>query len=944
MKRSRALALITVCTMLISCLSGCANAYAAEPEAETTPSDTLSSLENTAVELLKSHGSEQGKEEMVYVLADADGKVQEEIVSCWLKNPEEKATISDSSSLKHITNIKGDESFSAAGEKLTWDAEGNDIWYQGQTEKQLPITVNISYTLDGKKVSAEELAGASGHLTVDFDYTNNVKADRLVNGKTVTMYQPFLVISGLALDNTKAQNVEVTNGTVINSGDMSIVIGTAMPGLSESLGLDELNNADGKPLDLEIPDKVTIDADISSFSLAATVTVYDNSALSMLDLDNAHTIDDLQDAINRLTSATSQLVDGSTELTDGISTLKDGTSALKDGAGTLSTGLNEYLAGTESLNNGIHTLSNGLPALLSGVDALYNGSKSASAGAKQILSGYDSDNGVLAGGAALISGATELDTAVNNNPVTLDKETKDTISGTAASGVTAYSGQIAQSVVKGISENISSGEKQAAQTGAAGAANQSAAFASGVLNGVAANISSSANTVGEQGGQGAANLAGSFASGVCSTISGNISAGAEKAKSEGAAAAESYSGAIASGACQSISASVSASKGAVAGQITANGDLVALVAAGLAASNAYTDENGNIIYPDASAFYGTAEAIVLQYGQGVAGGVVDSVAGIISGGDTVSAVSASLNDSLAALGSGIAENVISSVAASVGDGSTVSAVSEGLSGGLYTMGSKIASDTANGIAQNVVSENSVSTVSAGLSGSLSELGGAIASQTVQSVAAAVGSDDTVNTVSAGLNPALSTIGSTVASQTADAVVDGINSALPSTLGVYTGMISDGLKALYDGLHQLYNGTYELSDGIDAVNNGLGTLSNSSAEVSDGVNQLVNGSETLVSNNETISSGADMLSQGSVTLDNGAQQLLDGAKALSEGMQQFSQEGIAKLSSLMEDDLQSVFDRLRALQEYSREYTSFSGSGYDDPSSVRFIVRTESIGE
>ena len=107
----------------------------------------------------KTEAEEAGKEETVYVIAKADGSADDVIVSEWLKNKDGSDTLKDASDLKDITNVKGDETFTQNGDEITWDAQGNDIYYQGTTEKELPVTEKITYYLDGKEMKPEEIAG-----------------------------------------------------------------------------------------------------------------------------------------------------------------------------------------------------------------------------------------------------------------------------------------------------------------------------------------------------------------------------------------------------------------------------------------------------------------------------------------------------------------------------------------------------------------------------------------------------------------------------------------------------------------------------------------------------------------------------------------------------------------------------------------------------------------
>ena len=113
------------------------------------------------------------KEETVYVLASADGTVEKVIVSDWLKNAGGSASLADNARLDGVENVKGSESFTLSGDTRVWDAQGNDIYTRGTTEQDLPVSMTVRYTLDGKAISPEELAGKSGRVAIRFDYDNH---------------------------------------------------------------------------------------------------------------------------------------------------------------------------------------------------------------------------------------------------------------------------------------------------------------------------------------------------------------------------------------------------------------------------------------------------------------------------------------------------------------------------------------------------------------------------------------------------------------------------------------------------------------------------------------------------------------------------------------------------------------------------------------------------
>ena len=184
-------------------------------------SGTQDALEDILSDSVTITETEIGKEETVYIIADDKGAAKNMIVSDHLLNHEGKETITDASSLKDIENVKGEETFTQSGQTLTWNAGGNDIYYQGTSEKKPPITQNITYYLDGKEIAPKELAGKSGKVKIRFDYTNHEKSG--------DVYVPFMAISGMVLDDS-FRNVQVTNGKVIADGNRQVVVGYTLPG------------------------------------------------------------------------------------------------------------------------------------------------------------------------------------------------------------------------------------------------------------------------------------------------------------------------------------------------------------------------------------------------------------------------------------------------------------------------------------------------------------------------------------------------------------------------------------------------------------------------------------------------------------------------------------------------------------------------------------------
>ena len=384
-----------------------------DADAEETKSELKDQLGN----LLNSdkETEETGKDETVYMIADADGTVNKTIVSDWLKNKDNADTLEDASDLKDIKNVKGDETFKQDGDKVTWDAQGNDIFYQGTTDKEAPITQKITYYLDGKEIAPKDLAGKSGKVTMRFEFTNNEKTTKTIDGKSTDVYVPFSVVTGMVL-NDNFTNVEVTNGKVISDGKNNIVVGITMPGLKESLGIDDADLGD----DVQFPDYVEVTADVEDFSLDMTVSMASSNLLSEMNVNGDIDLSVLSDTIDEMTDASDQLVDGSSELSDGLKTLQSSLGEFKAGVGTAQSGVKDYTSGASAVADGANTLNSGIaklaesaPALTSGVSALKTGVQQAGAGATQINGGV----------AQLVDGIGTLKSTVNGSLAGMDAYT-----------------------------------------------------------------------------------------------------------------------------------------------------------------------------------------------------------------------------------------------------------------------------------------------------------------------------------------------------------------------------------------------------------------------------------------------------------------------------------------------------------------------------------------
>lgn len=384
-------------------------AVTAEADSTTGSNKDADDIADKLMDSVSLKDNDADKDESVYLISDANGNVNKTIVVDHLKNKDKKDTLEDASNLSDIENVKGKEKFTQSGDKLTWQAGGKDIYYQGTATEEPPVTQKVTYYLDGKEISPEDLAGKSGKVKIRFDYTNTTSYTETVNGEKQTVSVPFAAVTGLVLGDG-FENIEVTNGKAEVSDSSSVVLGYALPGLNDSLGIKD-GDLDG---DVNIPEYMEMTADVKNFSMPAAMTFVVNAS-DYVSTDGIDT-SDLDDMINDLKDASTQLQDGSKTLAEGTDTLADGLSTLQSklgtfasGVGTLKSGLKTYTDGVSTLSGGLNTLGNSTGALVSGADKLNSGAGQLASGSATLKDGLKS---YTDGANGLAKGASDLDAGI----------------------------------------------------------------------------------------------------------------------------------------------------------------------------------------------------------------------------------------------------------------------------------------------------------------------------------------------------------------------------------------------------------------------------------------------------------------------------------------------------------------------------------------------------
>lgn len=354
------------------------------------------------------------KTETVYSVLNSDGSISDTIVSSWLHDEDGINNIKETLNLTDVKNIKSNEKPSKDGNTYTWNAKGNDVYYEGTATKQLPVSVKIRYELDGQEMSAKDMEGKSGHLKLMISFTNNYSEVKNINGKSIVIHPSYLAGGMLNMSTGKFSNVKCESGKIVNDGTNEMLAFANIPGLNETLksaGLDKVNNQ------LGISDDVTVEADVNDFDLGSIMVGMTNEIDLASELGEIGSVSELTDGIDQLIEADDQLIDGSKQLYDGTTQLKEqaapltgssdqvrqlsaGAIQLNDGVKALQTGITQYTAGASAINEGVNQLygiPQGAAAISSGMNTKGKSGFSMVEASSTLRKGLDQLNSVAAG-------------------------------------------------------------------------------------------------------------------------------------------------------------------------------------------------------------------------------------------------------------------------------------------------------------------------------------------------------------------------------------------------------------------------------------------------------------------------------------------------------------------------------------------------------------------
>ena len=313
------------------------------------------------------------KDEVVYVKLNNNGNVDNVYVvnSFDVKNGEK---IVDYGRYSNVLNLSTSDklNYSSGVVDVNVSDTNKKFYYQGDMKNcEIPWDINIRYTLDGKNISSEELAGKSGNLEISFDIKKNDTVDEV-------FFNNYALQISLTLDGDKCSDIIADGGTIASVGNNKTITYIKLAGEEASY---------------------TINSNVENFEM-------DSISFNGLNMDmNVDVnVDDMTSSFDTLVDAIDKLNDGASELKSGVDTYKNGVSTLYTGSSKLLEGVSSYKSGVNSLDKGINSLQSGLNGYKDGVNSLYSNSQKLLEGAKSLNSGVK----------ALESGVSSLNQGVNN--------------------------------------------------------------------------------------------------------------------------------------------------------------------------------------------------------------------------------------------------------------------------------------------------------------------------------------------------------------------------------------------------------------------------------------------------------------------------------------------------------------------------------------------------
>ena len=422
---------LPVCTAI---LLGIACAGALEPAQADEPADQMpvatDTMANEVIDAFTPHGSAFGKNETVAVKTDLSGKLDSVSVEEWIKNPDGLDSIEDASNLQNIVADDDELNFTQQGESLVWNTGGGDVRYTGTSAAELPFSVEYRYELDGVAVEPGDLRGVTGKLAIHIDYRNNTSATIQTASGSYEVQDPFVMASIISFDAEHARDVEVDSGTVVDQQGTLMAVGIGMPGLAKTLDVEDM---------ADLPESVTITADVKGFDMPDITTIATDQVLGQLDSGQVEEtrgkIDDAVGQLDNIATAVNMLAKGNEGIATATGKIAEGQAAMAKNLPNTTEGIAALAKVADAANQAVTGVSEQQAAIVQGMAASVASQQQALESQKQIRENQqqvsDSLDSIVSPDGALDSQRQALE-ALQAIVDSLDEDQRPAVSGAIA--------------------------------------------------------------------------------------------------------------------------------------------------------------------------------------------------------------------------------------------------------------------------------------------------------------------------------------------------------------------------------------------------------------------------------------------------------------------------------------------------------------------------------
>ncbi len=286
-----------------------------------------------------------GKEENVYANLNNDGTIKNVYVVNKI-DLLKAGKITDYGNYGDVRNLSNSGKININTDIVELNGTDGKNYYQGtMTNNEMPWNISVKYFLEGKEISANEIAGKSGNIEIKINITKNPNVNP-------TFFEHFLLQATLSLNSENCTNIETEGATIANVGENKQLTYMIFAGEEKEISLKFHSDS------FELEDGISFNGVLMNLVI---------DSLDTTEITNK--VNELSGAISDLNSGASELKSGSNTFSSSLNTLATNASAMSNGSSQIQNGINSALTGVTTIKANVASKTNATNSL-EGMDNL----------------------------------------------------------------------------------------------------------------------------------------------------------------------------------------------------------------------------------------------------------------------------------------------------------------------------------------------------------------------------------------------------------------------------------------------------------------------------------------------------------------------------------------------------------------------------------------------